>query len=245
VPIGFDNPTIAAEESGAYWGTKAKPLASPKAGGFAVRAARVARAASKLLDGGRFGTDGVFSVWCDLGGESHAYPGRVSKARRGMPPAGRVDDCTSGQEATSGFGADLGTARCRAPKGYYAGRYRNLSGAPFSNHRLIPNETASCTSRMKQGVPSAHPQTPLQRDAQIIRSIVCRQGQSGPANPNRLECCGQATVQIGCLVARAVRASKDISGDQDSGDAGDQSKREQETKLLAGHCGALVKCGGP
>jgi hypothetical protein len=28
VPIGFDNPTIAAEESGAYWGTKAKPLAS-------------------------------------------------------------------------------------------------------------------------------------------------------------------------------------------------------------------------
>ena len=48
-----DNPTIAAEESGAYWGTKAKPLASPKAGGFAVRAARVTRAASKLLDGGR------------------------------------------------------------------------------------------------------------------------------------------------------------------------------------------------
>jgi hypothetical protein len=76
--------------------------------GLFLPALATARAASKLFDESGSELDGLFSLWCDSDDESHAHPGRLSKARRGMPPAGRVDGCTRGQEGIFGNWPRLG-----------------------------------------------------------------------------------------------------------------------------------------
>jgi hypothetical protein len=59
--------------------------------GLFLPALATAWAALKSFDESGSELDGLFSLWCDSDDESDAHPSRLSKARRGMPPAGRVD----------------------------------------------------------------------------------------------------------------------------------------------------------